>query len=175
MNDKKTKEAVAQARASLATARISFDELEKLRRASRGPLPSLDALAGLVGAVYESEAVTSVVASLGLRTRKLPGGGAEATARQTGIALRVDDAGLIVSVTLYGDGDAGYSSWSGPLEHGLNMSSTMADVRRVLGPPHEVVHEGDHQEARYRRDDAVIAYVEIDDAIGQVRLRRGSP
>jgi hypothetical protein len=55
------------------------------------------------------------------------------------------------------------------------MSSTMADVRRVLGPPHEVVHEGDHQEARYRRDDAVIAYVEIDDAIGQVRLRRGTP
>jgi hypothetical protein len=175
MNDKKTKEAVAQARASLATARISFDELEKLRRASRGPLPSLDALTGLLGAVYESKAVTSVVSSLGLRTRKLPGGGADATARQNGIALRVDAAGLIVSVTLYGDSDDGYSSWSGPLDHGLNMSSTLADVRRALGPPHEVVHEGDQEEVRYRRDCAVIAYVEIDDAIGQVRLRRGSP
>ncbi len=175
MNDKKTKEAVAKARASLATARISFDELEKLRCASRGPLPSLGALAGLLGDLYESEAVTSVVSSLGLRTRKLAGGGAEVTARQTGISLRVDDDGRITSLTLYGDGDAGFSSWSGPLDHGLNMSSTMADVRRALGPPHEVAHEGDHQEARYRRDAAVIAYVAIDDAIGQVRLRRGSP
>ena len=175
MNDKKTKEAVAQARASLATARISFDELEKLRRASRGPLPSLDALTGLLGAVYESKAVTSVVSSLGLRTRKLPGGGADATARQNGIALRVDDAGLIVSVTLYGEGDAGYSSWSGPLDDGLNLSSTIADVGRVMGPPAQRAQVGEVEELHYHRDGLVVVFVVDDEAIAQVIVRRSSP
>jgi hypothetical protein len=175
MSDKKAKEAVAEARASLATARISFDELEKLRCASRGPLPSLDVLSRLVGEPFDSDAVTSVVSSLGLRRRKPADGGAELIARQSGIALHLDSGGHIASITLFGDGDAGYSSWSGPLDHGLNLSSTIADVGRVMGPPAQRAQVGEVEEVRYHRDGLVVVFVVDDEAIAQVIVRRSSP
>jgi hypothetical protein len=73
MSDQKTtKGAVAEARAALATARISLDELEKLRAATRGPPPTLTALAGLLGRPYDGDDVVAVTGTLGLRKRKLP-------------------------------------------------------------------------------------------------------
>jgi len=168
----KTKDAVASARASLATARISLDELDKLRAATRGPLPTPTVLASLLGRPWEGADVVLVTGNFGLRRRKLPQGGHDAAGRQAGIRLCLDDAGVIVAITLFGDGDDGFSSWHGPLEAGLNMSSRPADVRKALGPPTATGSDDGATEERYVRGGVVTAFVYVDDAIRQVRLRR---
>lgn len=172
MSDQKAKEAVAEARAALATARISLDELEKLRAATRGPPPTLAALAGLLGRPYGEDDVVAVTGTLGLRKRKLPDGGHDVAGRQTGIRLRLDDAGVITDITLVGDGDEGFSAWAGPLEGGLNMTSSAADVRKALGAPSTTATHDGASEERYVRAGVVTAFVYGDDAIRQVRLRR---
>lgn len=172
-DDKKTKDAVAGARASLATARISLDELDKLRAATRGPPPTLAVLSTLLGRPYESDDVVLVTGNFGMRRRKLPGGGADAAGRQSGIRLRLDDDGVITQITLFGDGDDGFSAWHGPLDDGLNMTATAGDVRKKRGAPATVGEHDGQNEERYVHGDLVTAFVYDGTAITQVRLRRG--
>jgi hypothetical protein len=175
MGDDKTRDAVPNVRAPLATARISLDELDKLRAATRGPLPTPAAVASLLGRPYDGDDVVLLTGNFGLRRRKLPRGGHDAVGRQAGICLRLDDNGVIVAITLSGDVDEGFSSWHGPLEAGLNMASRPADVRKALGEPTATgTHDGATEE-RYVRAGVVTAFVYVDDAIRQVRLRRVEP
>jgi hypothetical protein len=175
MSDQKAKEAVAEARAALATARISLDELEKLRAATRGPPPTLADLAGLLGRPYGEDGVLAVTGTLGLRKRKLPAGGHDVAGRQTGIRLRLDDDGVITAITLFGDGDDGFSAWVGPLEGGLNMTARAADVRKALGAPTATAPHDGASEERYVRGGVVTAFVYGDDGIRELRLRRVTP
>jgi hypothetical protein len=176
MSDQKTtKGAVAEARAALATARISLDELEKLRAATRGPPPTLTALAGLLGRPYDGDDVVAVTGTLGLRKRKLPAGGHDVAGRQAGIRLRLDDNGVITGITLFGDGDAGFSAWAGALDGGLNMTARAADVRKALGAPTSTADVDGVTEARYLRGGVVTAFVFGDDGIRELRLRRAAP
>jgi hypothetical protein len=175
MSGGKAKEAVAEARAALATARISLDELEKLRAATRGPPPTLATLAGLLGRPCGEDEVVVVTGTLGLRKRKLPAGGHDAAGRQTGIRLRLDDDGVITGITLFGDGDAGFSAWAGPLDGGLNMTARAADVRKALGAPTSTAEVDGVVEERYVRGGVVTAFVYGDDGIQQLHLRRVTP
>lgn len=159
-------------RASLATARISLDALDKLRTATRGPLPTLAVLASLLGKDYESDDVVDVTGNFGMRRRRLAGGGADASGRHTGIRLRLDEAGVITQVTLFGDGDDGFSTWHGTLDDGLNMTATATDVRKKRGAS---AASGEHDgatEERYSLAGVITAFVYDNDAIAQVRLRK---
>lgn len=172
MSDQKTREAVSAARASLATARMSLDELAKLREATRGPPPTIAVLAGLLGRSYDADEVVSATGNLGLRKRKLPAGGHDVVGRRTGLRLRLDDAGAITAITLIGEGNDGYSVWAGPLDGGLNMTARAADVRKALGAPMSTVEVDGAVEERYERGDVITAFVHGDDGIRELRLRR---
>ncbi len=160
-DDKKAQAALADAKASLQTARISLDELDKLRAATRGPLPSLDALIAFVGASADTEDAKAMIKLLGLRRRAVAGG-ADLVNRATGVRFSVE-------------GDAGgYSAWTGPLQKGLSMASAPTQVALRLGPA-ELVHADGVDEHCYTDGRVVQAYVLGDDGIAQLRLRLRNP
>ena len=159
---------------SLATARISLSELDKLRAATRGPLPTLAELLALLSKEYDEPVVIGVTGNFGLRKRAQPKGGFDVAGRTSGIRLTLDEATRITAITLFGDGHDSYSAWHGPLGDGINMTSTSAEVRRIHGAPGAIVTIDDVNEERYPRDGAVVAFVYVGDGVSQVRLRRGS-
>ena len=172
--DKDRKEALASAKSSLATARISLSELERLRAATRGPLPTLAVLTALLGQRIDSDATVAATGTFGLRKKALPGGGFDVAGRTAGIRLALDADSRITSITLYGDGDGSISAWHGPVAEGLNLTSTPTEVRRALGRPTATVDVNGATEERYLNNGVITAIVYGSESIGQVRLRRGT-
>lgn len=173
-DDKDRKDALASAKSSLATARISLSELERLRAAARGPLPTLAVLVALLGQRIDSDATIAATGTFGLRKKAMPGGGFDVVGRTAGIRLTLDADSRITAMTLYGDGDGSFSSWHGPIAEGLNLTSTPTEVRRVLGRPAATVDVDGVTEERYLNNGVITAIVYGSDAISQVRLRRGT-
>ncbi len=178
MTDKaeNAKEALNKAKASLQTARISLDELAKLRAETRGPLPTMRQLAALIGKDIDDDDVLIYTSTLGLRKRALPAGGYDAAGRNAGIRFALDVDKRITSVALYGEGeiDKSFTPWHGQLKDSINMTSTAADVKKALGRPAAVVMHDGYEEERYLEDGVVYAFVYVDSAIGLVRVRKGT-
>jgi len=176
-NEKKpTISALQEAKASLATARISLGELEKLRAQTRGPMPTMRQLAALLGKHIDDDTVLAHTGTLGLRRRALASGGHDVAGRASGIRFALNADKQITSITLFGDADLekSFSAWHGPLADGLNMTSTPAAVRAALGRAAATGPHDGYTEERYLEDGVVFAFVFADDAIGLVRIRKGA-
>jgi hypothetical protein len=119
------------ARASMATQRISLDDLDKLRRESRapGPLPGLPQLFALLGASLDDDAVDD----LGVRPR-LSATGYTASSKALGIELAASKSRVVETVLLHGQGHEGFHAWPGDLG-GITFSSTPAQLKKLLGAP----------------------------------------
>jgi hypothetical protein len=163
--------ALAEAKASLQTARISLDELDRLRAVTRGPLPPVSTLVALLGQSANAEPAKGLLKQFGARRRSVAGG-YDLAARSTGIRVVLDENEAVRSIVLFGDGQpGGFSTWTGTLHKGLSMASTPSQVIAALGPAQEVHVDGD-VEHQYGNNQAVEAYVFDDGHIAQLRLRR---
>jgi hypothetical protein len=166
--------ALAAANASLKTARISVDELERLRAETRATAPSFEALESLLDRPFDNVDVQAVVAPLSLRLRT-PMGGAEAANKANGIRVLLDEQRRIATIVLYAvDNDVGAAAWSGPLPGGMSISTDRAELLRVFGRASEVEVAGVREE-RCVRPNSVVGVVTVDGRFAELRLRRGSP
>lgn len=169
-----TSAALAAAKASLKTARISLDELERLRQETRVAAPSFEALEALLGRPFDDIDVQSVVGPLSLRLRTLMSG-AEAANKANGVRVLLDDRRHITTVVLYAaENDVGASSWAGPLPGGLSIGSDRGELRRALGRS-TIVEVAGVREERFTRPRSTVAFVIVDERFAELRLRQGSP
>lgn len=169
-----TSAALAAAKASLKTARISLDELERLRAETRAAAPSFEALESLLGRPFDDLDVQAVVGPLSLRLRTLMSG-AEAANKANGIRVLLDERRRVATIVLYAaDNEVGAASWSGPLLGGLSITTERAELRRAFGRASEVEVAGVREE-RFVRPTSVVAFVIVDGRFVELRLRRGSP
>lgn len=169
-----TSAALAAAKASLKTARISLDELERLRAETRAAAPSFEALESLLDRPFDNLDVQAVLGPLSLRLRTLMSG-AEAANKANGIRVLLDDRRRIATIVLYAvDNDVGAASWSGPLPGGLSIAAERAELRRAFGRGTTVEVAGVREE-RFVRPTCAVCFVIVDERFAELRLRRGSP
>jgi hypothetical protein len=169
-----TSAALAAAKASLKTARISLDELERLRAETRAEAPSFEALESLLDRPFDNLDVQAVVGPLSLRLRTLMNG-AEAANKANGIRVLLDERRRVASIVLYAvDNEVGAASWSGPLLGGLSIGTDRAELRRAFGRVTTVEVDGGREE-RFSRPTCVVCFVIVDERFVELRLRRGSP
>lgn len=169
---KGTSDALAAAKLSLQTARMSLGELDRLREATRGPLPMINTLQSLIGRGFDDVEVQRVLFPLNLRYRTLMGGHGEAASKNIGLRVVLDAQRHVDSIVISGDAnDHGATAWTGPIGVGLTTASTRFDVRRVLGRGAAVDVDGAREE-QFTSAGVVVAYVFADEAIAEIRLRR---
>ena len=169
---KATSTALAAAKASLQTARISYLQLEKLREATRGPAPEINIISGLLGRDYDDAGVQAVLFPLVLHHRTLMGGHSEAASKTAGLRVGLDGHRRVDAITLWGAAnDVGAAAWTGTLPAGLSTSSKADEVRRELGRPTIAVVDGVGEE-QFTKAAAVYGFVFVDDAIAEVHVRR---
>jgi len=169
-NHSKTSARLEAAKISLQTARISLNELDKLRAESRTALPTLQQLASLVGRAYQDAEVQAVLFPLGLHYRKREDVH-EATSRAMGMRCRLDDNRIITTISLMGQEPA-WSSWTGDLGEGLTTTTTRLDVQRRRGRPHHVEDVDGKTIDRYVTDDTALSFIYDNQVIREVRLTR---
>jgi hypothetical protein len=168
-----TSAALAAAKASLRTARISLAELERLRNETRVASPSFEALEGLLDRLFDDPDVQAVLGPLTLRLRTLMGG-AEAANKSNGIRVLLDEHRRVASIVLYAvDNAVGAASWSGPLPGGLPITTDRSELRRAFGRVTVVDVEGVREE-RFVRPTCAVCFVIVDERFAELRLRRGS-
>ncbi len=169
---KGTSNALAAAKLSLQTARMSLGELDRLRGATRGPLPTIEVLQGLIGRYFDDVDVQRVLFPLNLRHRTLMGGRAEVASKLIGLRVTLDTQRVVDGVVVSGDAnDHGAAAWAGAFGVGLTSSSSRVDVRRLFGRAVTVDLDGAREE-QFIHGAVVVAFVFIDEAIAEVRLRR---
>ncbi len=124
---------VAAPRPRLAneTMRIDMDELDRLRQASRGPLPGLTRLLGLLGKSLDDPEVED----LGLREKKAASGvGYVASSKALGLEVTTSRSRNVETILLHSQNHDGFHAWPGDLG-GLTFSSTAAEARKLKGLP----------------------------------------
>lgn len=169
---KGTSNALAAAKVSLQTARMSLGELDRLREAARGPSPGFEVLRGFIGRGYDDVDVQRVLFPLGLRHRTLMGRGSEAASKSTGLRVVLDGQRQIDVIVISAEAnDHGASPWTGPVGPGLTAASSRVDVRRALGRGAVVEVDGMREE-QFIQAGVVVAFVFADEAMAEVRLRR---
>lgn len=116
---------------NLMTQRMSLDDLDRLREASRStaPLPGFAALKALVGVSLDDAAVRD------LHLKELPSAdGTTATSTALGIELAANRQRRVEAVRLHSQGHDGFHAWPGDLG-GITFTSTPTLLKKLLGPP----------------------------------------